>query len=191
MSDSFMKKTDLILIGCSAGGVEALTRILSDLPTTFRFPIVIILHMGRDSKDLFSRSLGHVCKLPVSEAEEKQPIQAPHIYIAPADYHLLFERNHTFSLSTEEPVCFSRPSIDVSFISAACAYRDRILGIILTGANQDGANGLKTLIEYGGYGIVQDPTTAEFPEMPQAALAKAKPQSVMKIEEIAELLWNA
>jgi len=188
MKELLSGKIDLVAIGCSAGGVDALIQLLKQLSPKFSLPIVIILHMARDSKNLFSKTLGAQSPIPLTEAQEKEKIENGHIYLAPPDYHLLVEKNHTFSLSTEDPVNFSRPSIDVFFSSAAIVYRERLLGVVLTGANSDGAEGLKEIIVSGGFGVVENPESAKFREMPEAAISIAKPQCILKLEDIIDLI---
>jgi two-component system, chemotaxis family, protein-glutamate methylesterase/glutaminase len=161
----------LIVIGTSLGGVTALRVLLSGLPTNFLVPIAIVQHRHRDSDNELSKFLQQQTPLPIREVEDKDELVAGHIYLAPADYHLLIESGY-FSLSTDDPVSYSRPSIDVLFESAADAYAEQVIGVILTGANQDGAKGLAKIKARGGVAIVQEPSTAESPTMPEAALAE-------------------
>lgn len=187
-----MTEPKLVVIGASAGGVDALQKILQGVSKNVPFPIVVVLHIPPYSKDQLRVHLASYSALPVKEIEDKEPIRNGTLYVAPADYHVLIEKDSSFSLSNEEPVHFSRPSIDVLFESAAMAFKEGVLGIILTGANPDGAQGLQRITECGGQAIVQDPETAEFPEMPAAALLAAKPLAVYDLAKISEVLktWN-
>lgn len=179
---------DLVVVGASAGALEALSQLLSPLPADFPLPIVAVIHIRSDRKNALSDCLRVKCQMNVYEAEDKEPIIPGTIYIAPPDYHLLVEANHRLSLSSERPVGFSRPSIDVLFESAAEAFHSSVVGIILTGANQDGARGLKAIQQAGGISIVQRPDTAFAREMPRAALVSCPDALVMTVEEIAAYL---
>ena len=178
---------EIAVIGTSWGGLAALHQILGALPSSFHLPIVVVQHRHKDSGQLLPRVLQDDTRLNVCEVEDKTPIVGGNIYIAPANYHVLVERGH-LSLSTEEPVAFSRPSIDVTFISAADAYREGVVGVVLTGANSDGARGLKRIADRGGLAVVQRPDTAESPVMPAAAERLVPTASVLTLAAIAELL---
>jgi two-component system chemotaxis response regulator CheB len=160
----------LVTIGCSAGGIEALKKLLPAIRMDTSIAFVVVLHTSPDSETKFTELFSSLCNVPVKEAEDKENIEPGRIYFAPAGYHLLIESNRSFSLSTEEPVQFSRPSIDVLFESAAVALKREVLAIILTGANSDGAAGIKEVLECGGTALVEDPLTARYPTMPQAAI---------------------
>jgi two-component system chemotaxis response regulator CheB len=175
---------DLIVMGASAGGVEALIKVLSVLPNNFSIPVVVVLHLPADSSVSSASVLESHVKLKIKEAEDGEGIEKGVIYIAPPGYHLLIERDFSFSLSLDEPVNYSRPSIDVLFESAADAYRSRVVGVILTGANPDGAVGLKAIREQNGFVIVQDPASAHIPTMPQAAMDMANPNLVLELKDI-------
>ena len=178
-----------IAIGVSAGGVKALPTALSLLPANFPIPVVVVHHMGSDSDN--SYFLSHLDKriqLKVKEADEKEPIMRGYVYMAPVNYHLLVEDDETFSLSVDAWVHYCRPSIDVLFISAVDVYKSNLIGVILTGANNDGAEGLKKIKQCGGLAIVQDPKGAESDAMPRAALAACKADYVLSLEEIASFL---
>ena len=176
-----------MVVGTSAGGLRALEKVLGSLPSSFPIPIVAVQHRARES-EAFASIMQSLCALPVHEAEDKEPIIAPGIYLAPPDYHLLLEPGH-LALSTDEPVSFSRPSIDVLFESAADAYGAGVLAVLLTGANQDGTKGLVRIRSVGGVALVQDPKTAESPEMPTAAINAGAADRVLPLAEIAaELL---
>ena len=158
----------VVVIGASWGGLNALTIIVAGLARDFVTPVVVVQHRAKESDGLLAELLQDHTHLRVCEVDDKQPVAASHVYIAPPDYHLLLDDGH-FSLSTEAAVRFSRPSIDVTLISAADAYHDRAVGVVLTGANDDGSRGLRHLVDRGGYAIVQHPDTAEVRTMPAAA----------------------
>jgi two-component system chemotaxis response regulator CheB len=175
---------ELIVIGTSWGGLDALRRLLANLPRELDVPIAIAQHRGPSSAE---RGLETILQRGIArgvrEVDDKDPIERSLIYLAPPDYHLLVERG-SFALSTDERVQFARPSIDVLFESAADAYGENVIGVILTGANADGAAGLRRIAERGGTAIVQDPETAERRVMPDAALASTA-AVVLPLEEIA------
>ena len=175
---------DLIVVGASWGGLDALTVLVRGLPADFAVPVVIVQHRGPDAQSFLSDLLQQWTGRKVLEPEDKEPIEPGHIYIAPANYHLLVETGH-FSLTTEAPVRYSRPSIDVMFGSAAHAYGKRLIGVVLTGANEDGSRGLQCVEEYGGYCVVQDPATAEVATMPEAALRRVPRAAKLPLADIA------
>ncbi len=175
---------DLIVVGASWGGLDALTVLVRGLPPDFAVPVVIVQHRGPDAESFLSGLLQQWTGRKVLEPEDKDPIEPGHIYVAPANYHLLVETGH-FSLTTEAPVRYSRPSIDVLFGSAAHAYGGRLIGVVLTGANEDGSRGLQCVHDYGGYCVVQDPATAEVPTMPAAALRRVPRAAVVPLPGIA------
>jgi two-component system chemotaxis response regulator CheB len=178
---------DLVVVGTSWGGLAALKTLVGALPASFRMAVTLVQHRHKDSDHVLRALLQERSPLIVCEVEDKMPLEEGHIYVAPPDYHTLVEPGH-FALSTEAPVRFSRPSIDVTFNSAADAYGHRAVGIILTGANTDGANGLRRISDLGGLAIIQDPKTAESPTMPEAA-QKAVPRGrVMPLPRIGEYL---
>lgn len=177
-----MKKIGLIAIGCSAGGIDALKSILPSLRSPKLPPIVIIQHRGSEWPQILVPFFQEICALPVKEAESKEVAKNGHIYFAPAGYHLLLSDEMTFDLTVEEPVRFSRPSIDVFFESVADIKDLRGLGIILTGANDDGAMGLKKIVDHHGLAIVQDPKEAPFDFMPRAALEQV-PQALKLVQQ--------
>lgn len=178
---------ELIAIGTSLGGLSALKTLLRCLPREFPVALAIVQHRHRESDEALSFFLQKFTVLPVHEVEDKQRIQPGNIYLAPADYHLLVESGY-FSLSVDEPVSYARPSIDVLLESAADAYADRVIGVLLTGANQDGVRGLLTLKARGGIAIVQDPGTAESPVLPAAAIAAVAVDLVLPLSQIAPRL---
>jgi len=188
MADPRLQQVEAVVIGASAGGVQALSALSAALPADLRVPCFVVIHLPRESPSLLPEIFSAHCKRPVGEAQDKEPVQAGTVYIAPPDYHLLLDRGPTLALSTDELVHYSRPSIDVLFESAADVYGKGLLGIILTGWNQDGADGLQAVHRAGGLTIVQNPDTAEAPVMPQAALARTAVYYILNLEEIAALL---
>jgi two-component system, chemotaxis family, protein-glutamate methylesterase/glutaminase len=178
---------DVVVVGASWGGLNALSTIVGGLPPEFDIPVIIIQHRSKDSENLLAELLQDETSLIVSEVEDKEPLAPGHVYVAPADYHLLLEDGH-FSLSTEQAVRYSRPSIDVTFTSSADSYGARAIGVVLTGANDDGSRGLKRIVERGGLAIVQDPATAEVATMPAAALAAVPAARVVALASIADEL---
>lgn len=178
---------DLVVVGTSTGGLHALTRLLSALPANFPLPIAIVQHRSRDSDERLATLLDGASLIPVVEAEDKEPLHGPGVYLSPPDYHLLIEADWV-ALSTEEPVAYSRPSIDVLFESAAYSHGSSVIGVLLTGANQDGTRGLKRIKEYGGYVIIQDPDSAESSFMPKYAVKNLLPDRVLNLEQIPDEL---
>lgn len=178
---------DIIVIGTSWGGLKAIEILLSGLPTDFPLAIAIAQHRHRNAGDLLRELLQRYSLLPVVEVEDKQAIAPGHVYLAPADYHLLVEPGN-FALSTEAPVHYSRPSIDVLFGSTADAYTHRAIGVILTGANHDGAQGLAAVKRRGGLAIVQEPTEAESSTMPTAAIAATQVDYILPLTKITSCL---
>ena len=219
---SLWGRVDAIVIGASAGGVEALSALLPALPASLEAPVFIVLHLPRERPSLLAEIFSAKCALPVREADDKEPVEAGTVYFAPTDYHLMVDRLHQpwlaaptsvgtvgaidrlgvastarsgsadptwqIALSTDEPVHYSRPSIDVLFESAAEAYRDRLLAIVLTGANQDGAEGLAAVHAARGITVVQSPDEAQSPLMPASAIKRVQPDHVLLLNGIATLL---
>ena len=183
-----LKAYEAVVIGASAGGVEAVATLLAALPKSFGAAVAVVIHVPPSNENLLVRVLQPRCALPLGEAGDKQPMSAGAVYVAPPGYHLLVEPERTFALSLDEPVHYSRPSIDVLFESAAHAYRDRLLGIVLTGANADGAEGLRILRELGGTAWVQDPRTAYAQAMPSAAIERAGADRISTVDELASQL---
>jgi len=179
---------EAIVIGSSAGGINALSTILATLPGEFPLPIVIVQHLHPNSESYLAHILGAKCELNVKQADEKETIANGVVYIAPPNYHLLIEEERSFSLSVEAPVNFSRPSVDVLFETATYAYRDKLIGIVLTGANNDGSQGLKKIKQMGGHVIVQEPTTADADIMPLAAIAATEIDKILPLEQIGPYL---
>jgi two-component system, chemotaxis family, protein-glutamate methylesterase/glutaminase len=168
--------------------VEALGWILPALPAKFGPSLLIVLHLPRERPSLLVEIYEKRCALPIREADDKEPIEPGTVYFAPPDYHMLVERNRQIALSTDEPVHFSRPSVDVLFESAADVYADRLLGVILTGANEDGAAGLHAVHRAGGVTVVQQPDSAKVPLMVVSALRRNPADFVLSLPQIAELL---
>jgi len=159
-------------------------------PADYLLPIIVVQHLHPTQKNTLLVHLDNLCPMIVKEADEKEAIQPGHIYFAPPNYHLLVERDRTFALSIDERVNYSRPSIDVLFESAVDVYGFGVIGVILTGANNDGAAGLQTIKARGGLTFVQDPETAEVPYMPQAAIAASRVDHILPLRAIGELLLN-
>jgi two-component system, chemotaxis family, protein-glutamate methylesterase/glutaminase len=178
---------EAVAIGASAGGVELLSALLSLLPQRCRTSFFVVIHIPRERPSLLSNIFADRCLLPVREAEDKEPVQPGTVYIAPPDYHLLVDRGPALALSSDEPVHFSRPSIDVLFESAADIYGERLMGLILTGANQDGAEGLAAVGRAGGRTVVQDPSSAAVPYLPEAALRLGQVDFVLSLERLQGL----
>ncbi|MBV8803681.1 MAG: chemotaxis protein CheB [Sinobacteraceae bacterium] len=179
---------DAVVMGASAGGVEALAVLLPALPASFRPALLIVQHLPRERPSLLVDIFQRRCAVPVREAEDKEPVEPGTVYFAPPDYHMLVEKSRQIALSTDEPLNYSRPSIDVLFESAAEAYGERLLGIILTGGNDDGAEGLNAVYRAGGLTVVQQPDTAAVPLMVVSALRRGPADFVLPLNEIAALL---
>jgi len=181
-------RVDAIVIGASAGGVEALSILLPALPAPLRAAVFIVLHLPRERPSLLVEIFAPKCAVPVREAEDKVRVEPGTVYFAPADYHLLIDHGPQLALSIDDLVHCSRPSIDVLFESAADVYAERLMGIILTGANDDGSAGLAAVKRSGGVTIVQDPDSAQLPLMILSALKQSLPDFVLPLDKIAELL---
>ena len=179
---------EAVVIGASAGALDALSAILPKLSANFALPILVVVHVPADKKSLLSELFQARCALQVREAEDKEPISGGTVYFAAPGYHLLVETDRRLSLAGDEAVNYSRPSIDVLFESAADAYRSQLIGIVLTGANQDGAKGLKAVAAAGGVAIAQSPAEAFAAAMPEAAIAQCPTARVMTLAEIAAYL---
>jgi two-component system chemotaxis response regulator CheB len=175
---------DIVVIGASWGGVDILMKIVKALPPDWELPVVIVQHQHPNSGTALQRILRKLTSLVVVDVEDKEEIRPGHIYLAPANYHLLVENDRSFSLAISAPVNYSRPSIDVTFESLARVFSGRCIGVILTGANDDGAAGLKSIKEEGGHTLAQAPTTAEAPAMPEAAIATGAVDAVLAPADI-------
>lgn len=179
---------EAIAIGTSAGGVEALSLLLPALPPGLRAAVFVVIHLPRQRPSHLVEIFQPKCALPVREAQDKERVEPGTIYFAPPDYHLLVDRGPAIALSVDDLVNFSRPSVDVLFESAADVYGSRLLGIILTGASQDGAAGLQAIRRAGGATIVQEPATAQVAVMAESALKQGPADFVLSLEEIAARL---
>lgn len=176
---------EAVVIGASAGAIEALSGILPALPRQYPLPVIIVVHVPADKQSILAELFDEKCDMLVVEAEDKDSIRGGTVYFAPPGYHLLVEMGRTLSLSNDRPVLYSRPSIDVLFESAADAYGPALLAIILTGANHDGANGMQAVVAAGGRAIVQTPAEAYASAMPQAAIAACPAALILPLAEIA------
>lgn len=186
--DTLAGRIDAIVIGASAGGVDALSTLLPALPAGAAASTFVVLHLPRERPSLLVNIFAPKCAQPVREAQDKEPIERGVIYFAPPDYHLLVDAGPQLALSADEPVNYSRPAIDVLFESAADYYGERLLGIILTGGNHDGAAGLQAVRRAGGMSIVQLPGEAQAPFMPELALRQGEVDAVLTVAQIATLL---
>jgi two-component system, chemotaxis family, protein-glutamate methylesterase/glutaminase len=179
-----------VIIGGSAGSFQVITRILSSLPKNFPLPVLLSLHRLKHIRSGFVEALSLKSNIPVVEPDDKDQIKPGIAYLAPANYHMFVELGNRIALSTEEPVNHSRPSIDLTFITAANSYREKAIGIILSGANKDGALGLKKLKDLGGLAIVQDPLECQVKTMTEASLKLTKVDYILKTSQIIEYLQN-
>lgn len=184
-----MKEFNAIVIGASAGGFEALNYIINSLHKELSTPIIVVQHLSPNFDSKLANILNKISHMNVKQAEDKEVILNNHIYVVPPNYHLLVEKDFTFSLSSDEKVNFSRPSIDVLFETAADAYKNSLIGILLTGANADGALGLKKINDYGGFTIVQSPSEAYAKAMPESALKLFTPNKVLSLHDIVAMIY--
>lgn len=185
---SLGERVDAVVIGASAGGVEALAALLPALPPDARAAIFIVLHIPRDKPSLLVEIFAPKCALPVREAQDKEPVAPGTVYFAPSNYHLLLDGGPQTALSADDPVHHCRPSIDVLFESAVDLYGNRLAGIILTGANADGSAGLAAIHDRGGITVVQQPETAHSPQMAESALKLRPADLVLPLDRIVDLL---
>lgn len=192
MSATALQDTVAVVIGASAGGVDALGMLLPALDARCRATVLIVVHLPRDRPSLLPRLFASKCRLPISEVIDKQPVEPGTVCFAPPDYHLLVDchpdGSASLALSVDEPVLYSRPSIDVLFESAAECWGDRVMGVILTGGNDDGARGLATIARAGGITVAQDPSEAAVSAMPAAAVRTGLAQHVLPLAGICGLL---
>jgi two-component system chemotaxis response regulator CheB len=177
----------IVAIGTSWGGLMAVSKLLSGLPAEFPIPIVVVQHRGKDSDRLLSQLLQDATPLTVCEIEDKDVLEPGKVHVAPADYHVMIERGY-LSLTVEEPVRYSRPSIDVMFTSAGDTYGKEAIGVVLTGANEDGSRGLAHIAKRGGKALIQSPKTAEIPIMPEAAARAVPTAEVLPLLQIGKRL---
>jgi two-component system chemotaxis response regulator CheB len=183
-----VRRIEAVVIGASAGGVDALIALLAELPAHWRLPIAVVVHLPEGHESRLAEVFRHRLPFAVHEAADKVPVASGTLYFAPPGYHLSIERDRTFSLSCEPPVLFSRPAIDVLMASAADAYGPALAGVLLTGANEDGAQGLLRIRQAGGLTVVQDPAEALAATMPRAAIAAHAPDFVLRLRDIRALL---
>lgn len=183
-----MKKA--VVIGCSAGGLTVLTAVLETLPRHYTIPVIVVQHRANEHNHLLEEVLQHKCTIQVKQADEKESIQSGIIYVAPPGYHLLIESDRTFSLAADVRVQYSMPSIDVTFETAAETYRQGLTGILMTGANSDGAQGIQKVKEFMGTTIAQDPREAQHPTMPMAAIATGKVDQILNTIGIRKYLTD-
>ena len=181
---------EAVVIGVSAGGLAVLSVILQGLPADYPLPVMVTQHRSKEERTLLEEVLQARCSIRIRQAEEKEKIAGGAVYLAPADYHLLIEEDRTFSLTSDEPVHFSRPSIDLLFETASEVYGDKLIGIILTGASKDGAAGIRAIRGRGGLTIAQDPAEAAYPLMPRAAIDTGSIESILGSGEIGEFLLH-
>jgi len=179
---------ELVVIGASSGGLEAIISILEGLENDFQIPLVFVLHQHRNAESLLVKVLAPHARIKVREPEDKEKVLPGHLYIAPPDYHLLLEPDMSFSYSYSEAVNFSRPSIDVFFETVADSLPNKAVGVLLTGANHDGAKGLAAIQQKGGMAIVQNPATAAYPQMPQAGVDAGCTAHITELKDIPLIL---
>jgi two-component system chemotaxis response regulator CheB len=177
----------IVALGTSWGGLAAMRTFFGALPADFPVPIVVVQHRGKESERLLARLLQDVTDLKVSEIEDKDELAPGTVHVAPANYHVMVESGH-LSLTIDEPVRFSRPSIDVTFISAGDSYGSAAIGVVLTGANDDGSRGLAHIVKRGGRALIQDPKTAEIPIMPEAAIRAVPVAEILPLDGLAPRL---
>lgn len=175
-----------VVIGGSAGSFQVITKILSALPQDFPLPIIMCLHRLKHVRNGFVEALSLTSIMPVTEPDDKEGIKRGGVYLAPANYHMSVELGNSFALSTEEMLNSSRPAIDITLASAAFVFKDKLIGILLSGANKDGAEGMKRIADKGGLTIVQEPDDCVIDTMPKAALSLTKVDHVLKINDILE-----
>ncbi len=184
-----MSEVALVVVGASWGGLAALSKLVSALPADFGVPMAVVQHRSKHADNLLAVLLQGVSPLRVVDVEDKEPLEPGSVYIAPANYHMMVDDGY-LTLTTDPMVRFSRPSIDVTFISAGDAYPGRTVGVVLTGANDDGSRGLRHIVNRGGRGIIQDPATAESRTMPAAAMLAVPEAEVLPLENISERLME-
>ncbi len=182
------KASRMVVVGASAGGIEALTIILGGLQPSFRLPIVVVIHLPKSKDTQVLALLQSKSNLTMVEVEDKQELDGGTVYLAPPDYHVLVEDECSLALNCDEPVNYSRPSIDVLFESAADVFAENVIGIILTGANKDGATGLASITKAGGVGIVQQPSEAHSRIMPDAAISACPSVIILGLQQISKYL---
>lgn len=179
-----MRQVEVVVVGASWGGIEAVIRLLQQVPRGFSPAIILVLHRHTDSQTGLEKSLRRYCVLPVHEVEDKDVLQAGSVFVAPANYHLLLERDRSFSLCVSAPVHYSRPSIDVSMESISEVFGAATIGVLLTGANEDGSEGMAIIKKMGGLTIAQDPNEAAAPTMPRSAIERGSVDVILPLEQI-------
>ena len=188
LQDAQHRQVEAVIIGASAGGVDALLKLLSALPDRFQLPVITVLHLPAGRQSQLAAIFRQRSSIAVHEPADKEKINPATLYFASPGYHLSIEKDKTFSVSCEPPVHYSRPSIDLLMESAADAYGAKLTGILLTGANYDGAAGLARIREQGGFTVVQDPAQAQVATMPEAAIRRLRPDLILGLEDIRGLL---
>lgn len=188
MSSNNFQHFKAVVIGVSTGGVHALKLVLGELPKDFPIPVIVVTHIKPDSDDSLAVLLDTLCAIRIKEADEQEALVPGTVYLAPANYHLLVERNGNLALSIDPQVNFARPSVDVLFESAAEAFGPKLIGIIMTGAGSDGSKGLYKIKNHGGIAIIQNPADAEVDSMPVSAMRLVKADHVVRLNEISPLL---
>jgi two-component system chemotaxis response regulator CheB len=188
MAQNQIDRTELLLIGGSSGSLEVVLRILAALPADFSLPILLVLHRSSTTDSLLNEVLLLKSGMPLLEVEEKEPIRPSTVYLAPADYHVLIEKDRTFSLDYSEKLHYSRPSIDVTFTSAAEVFGSRLMAVLLSGANEDGTAGMQAVKDHGGYTIIQDPEDAIVHYMPQHALKQVQADAILTGNDLLRFL---
>ncbi len=184
------RQYEAVVIGTSAGGLYALTDLLQPITSQFLLPIIVVQHRSKGQRDLLESVLQSKSRIKIKQADEKEKIVGGTVYIAPPDYHLLIERDRTFGLNADAVVQFSRPSIDVLFESAADVYKDKLIGIVMTGSNSDGAAGIGAIRRVEGVTIAQEPAEAQFPLMPDAAIKTGHVDRIMTLKTISSFLLD-
>jgi two-component system, chemotaxis family, protein-glutamate methylesterase/glutaminase len=187
---SILNEIKIVIIGGSAGSYSVVRRILSSLAPDYPLPVILCLHRLKDIRNGFAESLNIDSKLPVVEPDDKEKIKPGHVYVSPANYHMLIEPGGFIALSTEPDINYSRPSIDLTLETAGFSFKGGMAGIILSGTNSDGASGLFTASRKGAYTIVQDPENAQFSTMPNEALSYFKPDEILTDEGIIQFITS-
>lgn len=191
MMTSQDRQIEFIAIGCSAGGIEALKVLLPELPPEFPIPIGVVQHRTGDSNAMMIRYFKDVCALKIIEPDDKEPIEGGAVYFAPANYHMLVGEDKCFHLNIDFPMHYSRPSIDMLFFSAASVFDKNLAGIVMSGANADGAEGLKKICDAGGLAFVQNPATASHDVMPRAAIAASRGKAeILELARIRQFIHS-
>ena len=188
MEEAELRSCDALVLGGSAGSLEVLLNVLPDLYAEISFPIIVVVHRKQGADSLLPSLLSGRTTLQVKEADEKEAIRPGVIYIAPSDYHLLIENDHTFSLDYSEKINYSRPSIDATFESAAAVYKENLVCMLLSGSNADGVKGLQAVKAFGGTAVIQDPKSAQIAYMPAQAAENVKIDYTLSIKDTAEFI---